>query len=206
MSSAENITQKIIKELIKKPLRSEEEILVIKRKFAKEFGEKLPTNSELLAAYRGLRKNGKIKQSLILEQLLKKRQIRTLSGVAPIAVLTKPYKCPGNCAYCPSEKNMPKSYLSNEPAVMRAELCDFHPFKQVALRLAALKANGHDTDKLELIVMGGTWDYLPAKYRLWYVYACFKAANGPAIIIKTLKHKSIKAKKQTTILIDKKIN
>jgi len=112
------------------------------------------------------------------ENLLKKRAVRTLSGVAPVAVLTKPYECPGKCAYCPTEKSMPKSYLSNEPAVMRAKLCDFHPFKQTALRIKALENNGHNTSKIELIVMGGTWSYLPEKYRLWYVYACFKACNS----------------------------
>ena len=186
---------------------SEEEILASKRKFAKKFGERLPTNAELLAGYRQLLQQKKIKRSLKLEQLLKKRQVRTLSGVAPIAVLTKPYQCPGQCLYCPSEKNMPKSYLSNEPAVMRADLCDFHPFKQVALSMMALKNNGHDTDKLELIVMGGTWDYLPPKYRLWYIYACFVAANRPLIKIIGNQKPEIRNQKlgRERILIDKKI-
>lgn len=205
----------LIEQIIKNKPQSEDEVLVWKRKFAKQNKIKISTNAELLSVYRKMLKKKIVEKSAVLEQLLKKRQIRTLSGVAPIAVLTKPYKCPGKCLYCPSEKDMPKSYLSNEPAVMRADLCDFHPFKQVALRLAALKANGHDTDKLELIVMGGTWDALPERYRLWYVYVCFAAANNPAISIKALKHKSIKAKKnkrlttnnkqQTTILIDSKI-
>jgi elongator complex protein 3 len=173
----------LIKDIIKIHPKNEDEILVLKRRFAKDNKIKIPKNSELLLVYRKMVKKKIIKKSAILEQLLKKRQIRTASGVAPIAVLTKPYKCPGKCLYCPSEKNMPKSYLSNEPAVMRADLCDFHPFKQVALRINALKNNGHDTDKLELIVMGGTWDYLPEKYRLWYIYACFAAANRPLIKI-----------------------
>jgi len=186
-----NISEKIILELIKNPPKNDEGILSVKRKFAKKYNTVLPTNAELLEAYRKIRRDSsRAAQKKYgsrpvppLEYLLRKRQVRTLSGVAPIAVLTKPYKCPGNCAYCPSQKVMPKSYLSNEPAVMRAQLCDWHPFKQVALRIKALTANGHPTDKLELIVMGGTWNALPEKYRLWYIYACFKAANNPNIKI-----------------------
>lgn len=127
-------------------------------------------------------KSKEIRHNKNLERFLCKRQIRTLSGVAPVAVLVKPYPCRGQCLYCPTEKNMPKSYLSNEPAVMRAMLCEFNPFKQVALRIKALENNGHDADKIELIVMGGTWQYLPEKYRLWFIYACFKAANSPKIV------------------------
>jgi len=85
---------------------------------------------------------------------------------------------------------------------MRAQLCDWHPFKQVALRIKALEANGHKTDKLELIVMGGTWSALPGKYKLWYIYSCYKAANNPKI---SLKHKNIKTLKQNKIKVDIKL-
>ncbi|HPA25217.1 MAG TPA: tRNA uridine(34) 5-carboxymethylaminomethyl modification radical SAM/GNAT enzyme Elp3 [bacterium] len=169
---------KNIKKIFTKLPKNEAELAVLKRKFAKQNKTNLLTNAELLKAYRGLVKSKKIKSDKNLEELFKKRHIRTLSGVAPVAVLIKPYKCPGNCVYCPTEKNMPKSYLSNEPAVMRAVLCQFDPFKQVALRIRALENNGHETDKIELIIMGGTWDYLPEKYRLCFVYNCFLAANN----------------------------
>lgn len=162
---------------LKKLPQSEAELAVLKRKFAKQNKINLLTNAELLIVYRQLVKEKKILVNKDLENLLRKRQVRTLSGVAPVAVLTKPYTCPGKCLYCPSEKNMPKSYLSNEPAVMRAKMCNFDPFLQVQARLKALEDNGHDTDKIELIVMGGTWDYLPEKYRLWFIYNCFMAAN-----------------------------
>ena len=179
----------LIYDLIKSAPQSEADILVLKRKFAKKNKTPLATNSELLSLYRKMLKSKTIAGNKILVQLLRKRQIRTLSGVAPIAVLTKSYKCPGKCLYCPTEKNMPKSYLSNEPAVMRAKFCDFNPFKQVALRIKALEANGHETDKLELIIMGGTWDFLPEKYKLWFVYACFRAANNPEIKFKSQNSK-----------------
>ncbi len=172
-----NYNKNIKKIFIKLP-QNEAELAVLKRKFSRQNKVNLLTNAELLKQYRELVKNKKIKVNKNLEQLFKKRHIRTSSGVAPVAVLIKPYKCPGNCLYCPSEKNMPKSYLSNEPAVMRAVLCQFDPYKQVALRIKALENNGHDTDKIELIIMGGTWDYMPAKYRLWFIYNCFLAANN----------------------------
>jgi elongator complex protein 3 len=76
-----------------------------------------------------------------------------LSGIAPVAVLTKPYPCPGKCAYCPTEKNVPQSYLSNEPAVMRAIRCGYNPYIQVQDRIRALEANGHEPTKIELIVI-----------------------------------------------------
>jgi len=147
------------------------------RIFAGAFHIPPPEKIKLLSAYHKLLKQGSIKKQKNMEKWLKKREIRTLSGVAPIAVLTKPYKCPGQCLFCPSETKMPKSYLSNEPAVMRAILCKFDPYKQVKMRLDALKMTGHDTDKCELIVMGGTWSYLPKKYQDWFIKRCFDGFN-----------------------------
>jgi elongator complex protein 3 len=97
--------------------------------------------------------------------------------VAPVAVLTKPYPCPGKCAYCPDEKDIPKSYLSNEPAVMRAIRSEYNPYAQVQLRLKAMEANGHLPTKIELIVIGGSWSVLPAEYKYWYIKECFRGAN-----------------------------
>ncbi|MFA6537171.1 MAG: tRNA uridine(34) 5-carboxymethylaminomethyl modification radical SAM/GNAT enzyme Elp3, partial [Patescibacteria group bacterium] len=113
-----------------------------------------------------------------LEHVLIKRKIRTLSGVAPVAVLTKPFPCPGKCLFCPTEKTMPKSYLSNEPAVMRAIANNFDPFRQVTQRLRALDNNGHNTNKIELIIMGGSWSSLPITYQKNFIKKCFDAANG----------------------------
>ncbi|TSC94926.1 MAG: elongator complex protein 3 [Parcubacteria group bacterium Athens1014_10] len=195
--------EKIIKKIIKLDPKDINELALIKRKLAKSFNISLPPhligtgasgakltklapircggllpNIKLLAAYRQLLKNKKIKRNLKLETLFKKRAVRTLSGVAVIAVLTKPYPCPGKCFYCPSEKKMPKSYLSNEPAVMRAILCEFDPYKQVKTRLDSLEITGHLTDKVELIIMGGAWTCLPGKYQTWFVKRCFDALNN----------------------------
>lgn len=137
----------------------------------------MPTKIELLKAYRDLVKEGKIRSSLILENLLKTRKIRTLSGIASITVITKPYPCPGKCLYCPNEINMPKSYLANEPACMRAVLTKFDPYKQVEARINSLQKTGHFTDKIELIILGGTWTAYPQKYQTWFIKRCFDACN-----------------------------
>ena len=198
-------TEELLLKLIKtNPPKTEAEVLHLKRQLAKQTGTKMMNKAELLAIYRQLVKVKKLKPNQQTESILKKRHVRTLSGVAPIAVLTKPFPCPGKCVYCPTERQMPKSYLSNEPAVMRAQLCDFHPFKQVALRIQALQNNGHQTDKLELIVMGGTWNHLPKKYQLWYVYSCFKAANNPLIKVKNQKSKVKNASQNSKSIKDKK--
>lgn len=113
-----------------------------------------------------------------LEKILQKRSVRTISGVSPIGILTKPYPCPGKCVYCPTEDRMPKSYMSNQPAAARAVRNNFHPYDQVKNRIIALQESGHPTSKLEVIVMGGTWSFLPHKYQSWYIKKCFDAANG----------------------------
>jgi len=173
------INQYIINQLTKKipAKRRTEYFLKIKRKASKKFGLPNPKNVEVLEVYRKMVKNKKIKPDKNIENLLITKNIRTLSGVAVVAVLTKPYRCPGSCVYCPTEKDMPKSYLSNEPAVMRAILTDFHPYKQVAARLKSLEATGHKTDKIELIVMGGTFSYFPKQYQIWFIKECFRACN-----------------------------
>ena len=142
-----------------------------------EFKSKIPQNINLLQAYHKLIVANKTKKSPILEQLLKTRKIRTLSGIAAITVITKPYGCPGKCLYCPTEKDMPKSYLANEPACMRAVLTEFDPYRQVDARLKSLKMTGHVTEKIELIVLGGTWSAYPKNYQNWFIKRCFDACN-----------------------------
>jgi elongator complex protein 3 len=165
---------KAIKELIEKPLTDRTDLMREKRKISKKYSISLLQNSDIL---KYVKNQKKIKKNSNLIELLKKRAIRTMSGIAPVAILTKAYPCPGECAYCPSEKNVPKSYLSNEPAVMRAIRCKYDPYKQVQLRLKALEANGHNPEKIELIVIGGTWSVLPKKYKYNYIKEAFRGAN-----------------------------
>ena len=158
-------------------IKTRDDLEVFKRKFCKKYNVKSILNSDILKEYRRLLKLKKLEKLELLEKILRKRSVRTMSGIAPVAVLTKSYPCPGECAYCPHESEVPTSYLSNEPAVMRAIRCGYDPYKQVALRLKALENNGHEPTKIELIVIGGTWSYLPTKYKYWYILNCFKAAN-----------------------------
>ena len=124
-----------------------------------------------------------------LEQLLKKRGIRSQSGIVSVQVLTKPWPCPGKCIFCPSEKNMPKSYISSEPGAMRAALNKFDPIKQVYNRLRSLSITGHETDKIEMIVLGGTFDCYTKDYKIKFVKELYDAANTfSKLKIKDNKH------------------
>jgi elongator complex protein 3 len=164
--------------------KSAYELAVFNRQFAKKYGVSVASNANLLMVYREEIAAGHLSPNRDLERMIRKRAIRTMSGIAPVAVLTKPFACPGKCAYCPTEKDVPQSYLSTEPAVMRAIRCGYDPYVQVMDRLKALEANGHEPTKIELIVIGGTWSVLPIEYKYWYIASCFKAANDYGARIK----------------------
>lgn len=112
-----------------------------------------------------------------LLETLRMKPRRTASGVATITVLTKPWPCSSACVYCPNDVRMPKSYLSDEPACQRAERNYFDPYLQVVSRLRALTHMGHPTDKIELIILGGTWSDYPSSYQTWFVCELFRALN-----------------------------
>jgi len=194
------IHEKIIKKLLKKIPKTEDDFGAVLRSESRAVKgiQGTPRKSDLLRVYHELIRAGKIKKFPTLESLLIKRAVRTLSGVAIITVLTKPNECPGKCIYCPNEKQMPKSYLSDEPAAARALLLNFDPFKQVAARIEALQNNGHPTDKIELIIKGGTWNAYPLSYQYWFILRCFEAANS-------LKQKNIKILKQNITEIKKQL-
>lgn len=176
---ANKTAYKIIRKLLKKKDVSFQALSKIKREFSKKHGISLISNITLTQAYRQLVREKKIRKNEALLKLLRRRKIRTLSGVSVITVLTKPYPCPGKCLYCPNEKGMPKSYLKNEPAAQRAFLNKFDPYKQVKMRLKALEMTGHPTDKIEMIVLGGSWTSYPEKYKSWFIKRLFEACNNP---------------------------
>ncbi len=172
--------EKIILKLAKTKNSTNADLEQVQRDFlrADKIKIDIPKKSDLLAVYHKLVKKNKIKTNLYLEKLLTKRAIRTLSGVSIITVLTKSYPCPGKCIYCPDEKTMPKSYLSDEPAAARALQLQFDPYEQVVRRMDSLQKNGHPTDKIELIVKGGTWNAYPLQYQYWFIIRCFTACNA----------------------------
>ena len=132
----------------------------------------------LVSAYRSLVDGGEWTADPALLRRLRMKPVRTLSGVTTVTVLTKPYPCPGKCVFCPTDVRMPKSYLPDEPGAARALEHDFDPFRQTASRLEALEAIGHPTDKIELLILGGTWSAYPKSYQAWFVQRCLDAMNG----------------------------
>jgi elongator complex protein 3 len=169
--------ENFIRELIASRIGTAADLARQKRQFAKKYGIACPNNIALLKTYRGLIKK-RVKPSATLENILRTRPIRSLSGIVNVSVLTKPYPCPGKCLYCPIEKGIPKSYVSGEPAVERAKELKFDPYRQAKKRIETLETEGHPTDKIELRVVGGTWSYYPKKYQEWFIKKCFDACNG----------------------------
>ncbi len=151
--------------------------LAIVNAHAKETGH-LFSKTELLDGYRKLVAMGWMEPDRELESRLLRKPVRTHSGVAPVTVLTKPYTCPGECIFCPTFVRMPKSYVPDEPGAMRALQNDFDPWRQVTSRLRSFEATGHTANKVELLILGGTWSAYPRNYREWFVQRCLDAMNG----------------------------
>jgi len=107
-----------------------------------------------------------------------KKISRTISGVTPVAVMGKPTGCPGECIYCPIFPDVPKSYTPESPAVLRAKLCNYEPRRQVDERLRILLSMGHPADKVELIIMGGTFLAYPERYQYQFIKDCYDGLNG----------------------------
>lgn len=164
-------------EIESEPELSSARLQQILAKYPKENGE-LFRKGELVAAYRALAGSHGLRP--LDHQLLRRIQMkptRTISGVTPVTVLTKPFPCPGKCIFCPNDIRMPKSYLADEPGAQRAERNSFDPYLQTYNRLLAFQNTGHLTDKVEIIVLGGTWSYYPEPYQVWFIKECFRALN-----------------------------
>lgn len=157
--------------------RKTEDILRAVKKYRKTDGSHF-SYTEIIEGYKKLAGSNGLKQfnQELVDKILMK-PIRTMSGVAPVTVLTKPYPCPGKCIFCPNDLRMPKSYLADEPGAQRAEKNYFDPYLQTTNRLEALFAMGHQVDKVELIILGGTWTAYPEAYQVWFVKECFRAMN-----------------------------
>ena len=117
-----------------------------------------------------------------LEQVLRRKPVRTASGVTPVAIMTSPHMCPhGKCLFCPggpaSEFSSPQSYTGHEPAAARGKQTDYDPYAQVTLRLEQFRTIGHPVDKAELILMGGTMTARSADYQEWFVRRALEAMN-----------------------------
>ena len=148
----------------------------IRGKFNKYYGQmcrrhRIYVKKNLLVfTYRLMLENKEIENDAIMWTLIQKRPARNISGVTVITVLTSPYpngrdfSCKHNCYYCPNEPDMPRSYLKREPAVARGFRNMWDATAQMLDRMHALSINGHEIDKLEIIIEGGTYTEYPESY------------------------------------------
>jgi elongator complex protein 3 len=136
------------------------------------------SRSQLITGYRELAGTHGLPafDERVIERL-RRKPVRTSSGVTPVTVLTKPFPCPGTCIFCPNDVRMPKSYLSDEPGAQRAEQNGFDPYLQTYSRLLTYRNTGHPTDKIELIILGGTWSFYPETYQIWFIKRVFDALH-----------------------------
>ena len=132
----------------------------------------------LVSVYRQLVRDGLTAEDPALLARIRMKPTRSLSGVSTVTVLTEPHACPGECLFCPDDRDLPKSYLKEEPGAARAWQNHFDPYLQVSSRIESYSATGHPIDKIELLILGGSWSAYPADYRTWFVKRCFDAMNG----------------------------
>lgn len=173
----EKALEKIILEIAEKKPKSRNELNFFVTKAASRIKISQPPTRDLLEAYQNLVKKKSISPNPVLEKLFHKASIRSNSGIAVVTTLLKPYTCPGKCVYCPTEVRMPKSYIASEPAAARSLRFNFDPYILMQSRIEMLEKNGHDTDKIEYITKGGTWNAYPLKYQYWFMLESFRACN-----------------------------
>ncbi len=161
-AAAEDLTRKDIERILKRHPKD---------------GKGLFRRDELIRAYRELAGDALPDYDPLVVARLRRKPTRTGSGVTPVTVLTKPFPCPGKCIFCPNDVRMPKSYLSDEPGAQRAENNSFDPYLQTMSRLLAYHNIGHPTDKLEIIILGGTWSFYPENYQIWFIKRIFDAIH-----------------------------
>ena len=174
--------REIIETLMRMPNPSRGDLNRIKLEIARKYDlDGIPSNAEIISLLRPEEREK-------LLPILRRKATRTISGVTVIAVMTKPWPCPQKtpCAYCPGGPpyGVPQSYTGHEPAAMRGLQNEFDPFLQVRHRIRQLEAIGHTVDKIELIVMGGTFPATPLDYQEWFIKRCLDAiteANSPSL-------------------------
>ena len=169
----------VISTILSEQIQSKEKLHQLKVELCKKYSLRtIPSNSSILAHIPSSMSPLEKKK---LISVLRKKPMRTISGVAIVAVMTSPAACPhGTCIPCPGgpDHNSPQSYTGSEPAAMRAEMHGFDPYLQVQARLHQLQAIGHDVDKIDLIIMGGTFTARTPWYQEWFVKRCYDAMNN----------------------------
>lgn len=183
MSQTTEILDKIIDEwrahLAWNPNFSKEDFHKVKNDVYKGYDIAKPFPSiRILERYDERVKAEEFAEDDVFRRLLRKRWVRSLSGVTVISLLTKFWGCPGKCVYCPTFEGLPKSYIPHEPAVMRAELNKFDPVMQIHNRLRALEVTGHKIEKNDVRIIWGTWSFYPKKYQEDFIKGIYDAFNS----------------------------
>jgi elongator complex protein 3 len=162
----------IIDEILTGKIKSKRDLEKVKLKACRDFKlMEFMSNSLIL-------EKASPEERKILAPIIRKKPTRTISGVAVVAVMCKPHKCPhGRCNYCPESEVAPPSYTGEEPAALRARMYKFDPYMQTYNRLLQLESIGHPLDKVELIVMGGTFPSYNVCYQEWFITNCLRAMN-----------------------------
>jgi len=172
----ERACREILEQILQNEITSDRELDIAKKRVSARYRlPNLPKNSDILALCSADERMRAIR-------VLQRKSVRTISGVAVVAVMTSPYPCPhGACIPCPggpaSRFGTPQSYMGREPATMRAISCGYDPYEQTAVRLRQLRKIGHPVDKVELVVMGGTFTARPPEYQRWFVGRALSAMN-----------------------------
>ena len=178
-SAESDAYEQVCEELVQRILAGEierDDVETAKKEVCGKYSaHKVPKNSDLLDFAPDEHRDE-------LESVLRRKPVRTASGVSPVAIMTSPKRCPhGKCLYCPggpdSEFSSAQSYTGHEPAAARGEQNDYDPYGQVRLRLHQLREIGHPIDKVELILMGGTMTARSHDYQEWFVKRALEAMN-----------------------------
>jgi elongator complex protein 3 len=169
--------KKDLARLVLDEIRRGSDVTKTLRSYPLEDGSGYLNKSMLVSIYTEMVAAGEMDEDARLLERIRMKPMRTLSGVTTVTVLTKPYPCPGKCIFCPTDVRMPKSYLPDEPGAMRGLEHEFDPYAQVRSRIQQLRSVGHPTDKIELLILGGTWSSYRRDYQEWFVKRCFDAMN-----------------------------
>ncbi|MBY9009377.1 MAG: tRNA uridine(34) 5-carboxymethylaminomethyl modification radical SAM/GNAT enzyme Elp3 [Candidatus Lokiarchaeota archaeon] len=174
------IAREIIDYLIKNPDFSREKITNLKGRIGKKYKHpKVIKNATILYF-------ASEEEKLTILELLKRRRVRTLSGISAIAIMTKPLPCPGKCIYCPGQNSQPgekvaQSYTGREPSAMRSIHNNYDPYKQVQSRILDLESIGHKVDKVSLIIQGGTFLSSPIDYQEEFIKGAYEGVIGSRV-------------------------
>jgi len=167
-----NACRAIIEDILEGNIQTKRDLEKAKHKACRDYNlKKFMSNANIL-------ENATPEERKKIAVVIRKKPTRTISGVAIVAVMCKPHKCPhGRCLYCPESDIAPPSYTGEEPAALRARMFNFDPYLQVYNRLLQLESIGHPLDKVELIIMGGTFPSYFLDYQEWFVTKCLQAMN-----------------------------